>query len=87
MLVVGLNYSSLLVVAVCASLPVVPPGKWYCKFCQKMFQREKYVKHNANAVAAASVSGVDPIKHIAERCTCIDNNPEEAEVIACVLCR
>uniref|UniRef100_A0A5B7BL46 PHD-type domain-containing protein n=1 Tax=Davidia involucrata TaxID=16924 RepID=A0A5B7BL46_DAVIN len=71
----------------CASLTSVPRGKWYCKYCQNMFQRDKFVEHNANAVAAGRVSGVDPIEQITKRCIRIVKNPEEAEVIACVLCR
>lgn len=50
-----------------------------------MFQREKFVEHNANAVAAGRVSGVDPIEQITKRCIRIVN--PEAEVSACVLCR
>ncbi|KAA8518665.1 hypothetical protein F0562_016139 [Nyssa sinensis] len=65
----------------CASLTSIPRGKWYCKYCQNMFQRERFLEHNANAVAAGRVSGVDP------RCIRIVKIPREAEVIACVLCR
>ncbi|XP_031127403.1 uncharacterized protein LOC116029493 isoform X1 [Ipomoea triloba] len=71
----------------CASLPSVPRGKWYCKYCENMFQREKFVEHNANALAAGRVSGIDPIEQITKRCIRIVKNPEEAEVIACVICR
>ncbi|KAA8518666.1 hypothetical protein F0562_016140 [Nyssa sinensis] len=65
----------------CASLTSIPRGKWYSKYCQNMFQRERFLEHNANAVAAGRVSGVDP------RCIRIVKIPREAEVIACVLCR
>ncbi|CAK9157701.1 unnamed protein product [Ilex paraguariensis] len=71
----------------CASLSSIPRGKWFCKYCQNMFQRERFVEHNANAVAAGRVSGVDPIEQITKRLIRIVKNPEEAEVIACVLCR
>ncbi|XP_019152471.1 PREDICTED: increased DNA methylation 1 isoform X1 [Ipomoea nil] len=71
----------------CASLPSVPRGKWYCKYCENMFQREKFVEHNANALAAGRVSGIDLIEQITKRCIRIVKNPEEAEVIACVICR
>ncbi|KAK4348453.1 hypothetical protein RND71_031208 [Anisodus tanguticus] len=71
----------------CASLLAVPRGKWYCKYCENKFQREKFVEHNANAVAAGRISGIDPIEQITQRCIRIVKNPEEAEVIACVLCR
>ncbi|RVW47942.1 Increased DNA methylation 1 [Vitis vinifera] len=70
---------------VCASLPSIPQDDWYCRYCQNMFQREKFVEHNANAVAAGRVSGVDPIEQITKRCIRIVN--PEAEVSACVLCR
>lgn len=71
----------------CASLQTVPRGKWYCKFCQNRFQREKFVAYNANALAAGRVSGVDAIGQITERCIRIVKNPEASEVFACVLCR
>ncbi|CAL5422272.1 unnamed protein product [Camellia sinensis] len=71
----------------CASLSSIPRGKWYCNYCQNKFQREKYVEHNANAVAAGRVSGVDPIEQITKRCIRIVKNPEDSEVVACVLCR
>ncbi|EPS62785.1 hypothetical protein M569_12002, partial [Genlisea aurea] len=71
----------------CASLSSVPDGKWYCTYCQNMFEREKFVMWNANAVAAGRVSGVDPIEQITNRCIRIVKNPEEADVIACVICR
>ncbi|XP_057779274.1 uncharacterized protein LOC130997863 isoform X2 [Salvia miltiorrhiza] len=71
----------------CASLSSIPRGKWYCTYCQNMFLREKFVEWNANAVAAGRVSGIDPIEQITNRCIRIVKNPEEAEVIACVICR
>ncbi|CAA3013300.1 Histone acetyltransferase [Olea europaea subsp. europaea] len=71
----------------CASLSSIPPGKWYCTYCRNMFQRERFVEHNANAVAAGRMSGVDPIKQITNRCIRIVKNPGELEVIACVICR
>ncbi|KAF8395308.1 hypothetical protein HHK36_019251 [Tetracentron sinense] len=70
----------------CVSLSSIPRGTWYCKYCQNMFQREKFVEHNADAVAAGRVSGVDPIEQISKRCIRIVKNPE-AEVGGCVLCR
>lgn len=73
--------------AECASLSSIPRGKWYCTYCQNMFQREKFVERNANAVAAGRVVGIDPIEQITNRCIRIVKNPEEAEVIACVICR
>ncbi|RXH80827.1 hypothetical protein DVH24_004741 [Malus domestica] len=70
----------------CASLPSVPRGDWYCKFCQNMFQREKFVEHNENAVAAGRIDGIDPIEQITQRCIRIVKDIE-AELTGCVLCR
>ncbi|PHT70999.1 hypothetical protein T459_26103 [Capsicum annuum] len=64
-----------------------PRGKWYCKYCESMLQREKFAERNANALAAARVSGVDSIEQITNRCIYFVKNAEEAEFIACVLCR
>ncbi|XP_016475395.2 uncharacterized protein LOC107797055 [Nicotiana tabacum] len=72
---------------VCASLPAIPRGKWYCKYCESMLQREKFAERSANALAAGRVSGIDPIEQITKRCIRIVKNAEEAEFIACVLCR
>ncbi|GAB4856550.1 hypothetical protein Ancab_014468 [Ancistrocladus abbreviatus] len=69
----------------CASLHGVPRGKWYCQYCQNMFEREKFVAHNANAVAAGRVSGVDPIEEINKRCIRIVKD-FEADVTSCALC-
>lgn len=73
--------------AECASLSSIPRGKWYCKYCESMFQRERFVEHNANAVAAGRVPGVNAIEQVANRCIRIVKSPEDAEVIACVICR
>lgn len=70
----------------CASLSSVPRGNWYCKYCENMFQRERYVKNNANALAAGRVLGVDPIEQIQRRAIRIITNLE-AEVSGCALCR
>lgn len=71
-------------VAECASLTSIPRGKWYCNYCENMFQKEKFV--NANAVAAGRVSGVDPIEQITKRCIRIVKNIG-SEVTGCALCR
>ncbi|KAG7961200.1 hypothetical protein I3843_09G004200 [Carya illinoinensis] len=70
----------------CASLTSIPRGDWYCTYCQNMFQREKFVEHNENAVAAGRISGVDPIEQITKRCIRIVKNIE-ADLSGCVLCR
>lgn len=68
----------------CVGLPSIPRGKWYCKYCQ---QSMKLVADNANAVAAGRVAGIDPIEQIMTRCMRIVKNPENTELVACVLCR
>ncbi|XP_061352612.1 increased DNA methylation 1-like isoform X3 [Gastrolobium bilobum] len=69
----------------CASLSSIPRGDWYCQFCQNMFEREKFVAYNANAVAAGRVEGVDPIEQITNRCIRIVKDIE-AELSGCALC-
>ncbi|XP_024022980.1 uncharacterized protein LOC21405419 [Morus notabilis] len=70
----------------CASLSAIPRGDWYCQYCQNLFEREKFVANNANALAAGRISGVDPIEEITQRCIRIVKNIE-AELSGCVLCR
>ncbi|XP_054803918.1 increased DNA methylation 1-like [Prosopis cineraria] len=70
----------------CASLLSIPRGNWYCKFCQNMFQRERFVAHNVNAVAAGRVEGVDPIEQITKRCVRIVEDVD-TELNGCALCR
>ena len=78
--------TNLLACAECASLTTIPRGDWYCTYCQNMFQREKFLEHNENALAAGRVSGVDPIEEISRRCIRIVRNIE-ADLSGCVLCR
>lgn len=78
--------SNLLIYADCASLPEIPRGRWYCQYCENMFMREKFVEHNANAVAAGRISGVDAIEQITSRCIRIVKNIE-SELSGCALCR
>ncbi|KAL6976381.1 hypothetical protein U1Q18_025167 [Sarracenia purpurea var. burkii] len=70
----------------CVSLPSIPSGTWYCKYCQNMFQKEKFVERNANAVAAGRIAGIDPIEEITKRCIRIVETAE-ADVDGCALCR
>ncbi|XP_044481777.1 uncharacterized protein LOC123208372 [Mangifera indica] len=70
----------------CVSLPAIPKGAWYCRYCQNTFQKEKFVEHNANAIAAGRVLGIDPIAQITNRCIRIVGTPE-TELGGCVLCR
>lgn len=51
-----------------------------------MFQQEKSVERNANAVAAGRVAGVDPIEQITKRCIRIFKTPE-VDFGGCALCR
>ncbi|KAJ6904533.1 hypothetical protein NC652_022525 [Populus alba x Populus x berolinensis] len=51
----------------CLSLPSIPKGKWYCKYCLNTFEKEKFVERNANAIAAGRVAGTDPIEQITRR--------------------
>ncbi|KAK6926698.1 Zinc finger, PHD-finger [Dillenia turbinata] len=69
----------------CLSLPELPTGTWYCRYCHHMFQKEKFVKHNANAIAAGRVPGVDLIGQM-QRCTRVVKS-SEAEIGGCILCR
>ncbi|KAJ6403366.1 hypothetical protein OIU84_015297 [Salix udensis] len=72
--------------AECLSLPSIPRGKWYCKYCLNTFEKEKFVEHNANAIAAGRIAGVDPIEQITRRCIRIVKT-FEAEAGGCVFCR
>nr|GEU82865.1 zinc finger, PHD-type [Tanacetum cinerariifolium] len=74
----------------------VPQGTWYCKYCQNMFQKEKFVERNENARAAGRVAGIDPLEEITKRCIRVVANPEVGEpggvpskkgAPACVLCK
>eukprot|EP00257_Ricinus_communis_P018791 XP_015577596.1 uncharacterized protein LOC8275257 [Ricinus communis] len=70
----------------CLALPEIPTGRWYCKFCLNNFQKEKFVEHNANAIAAGRVAGVDPIDQITRRCIRIVKTMD-ADFGGCVFCR
>ena len=76
----------ILVYAECASLSSIPKGDWYCKYCQNMFERKRFLQHDANAVEAGRVSGVDSVEQITKRCIRIVKNLE-AELSGCLLCR
>ncbi|PWA87636.1 zinc finger, PHD-type [Artemisia annua] len=73
----------------------VPQGTWYCKYCQNMFQKEKFVERNENARAAGRVAGIDPLEEITKRCIRVVANPVVGEpgvpskkgAPACVLCK
>ncbi|XWS73994.1 hypothetical protein CRYUN_Cryun02cG0177200 [Craigia yunnanensis] len=71
----------------CVSLPSMPTGTWHCRYCQNTFQKEKFVEHNVNALAAGRVAGIDPIDQITKRCIRIIKTPETEVLSVCVLCR
>ncbi|KAL0283237.1 UNVERIFIED_CONTAM: Increased DNA methylation 1, partial [Sesamum radiatum] len=52
----------------CVGLSAIPQGIWYCKYCQNMFEKEKFAEPDANAIAAGRVPGVDPLEAITLRC-------------------
>ncbi|RAL46045.1 hypothetical protein DM860_006199 [Cuscuta australis] len=72
--------------AVCVSLPRIPTGTWFCKYCENMFAKERFVENNVNAIAAGRVAGIDALEQITKRCIRIVDSLH-AEVGVCVLCR
>nr|XP_027084812.1 uncharacterized protein LOC113706931 [Coffea arabica] len=70
----------------CVNLPSIPKDNWYCRYCLNMIEKEKFVEHNANAVAAGRVAGIDPVEEVKKRCVRIVG-VLEPEVGGCVLCR
>ncbi|KAH1055601.1 hypothetical protein J1N35_033666 [Gossypium stocksii] len=54
---------------------------------QNTFQKEKFVEHNANALAAGRVAGIDPIEQITKRSIRIIKTPEIEVPSVCLLCR
>lgn len=67
-------------------MQVIPEGKFHCRFCKNTFEKEKFVEHNANAVAAGRVAGVDPIEQITTRCIRIVGTVA-TDIGGCALCR
>ncbi|CDP07019.1 unnamed protein product [Coffea canephora] len=70
----------------CVNLPSIPKDNWYCRYCLNMIEKEKFVEHNANAVAAGRVAGIDPVEEVKKRCVRIVG-VSEPEVGGCILCR
>ncbi|KAL9143458.1 hypothetical protein ABFS82_14G238000 [Erythranthe guttata] len=70
----------------CVGLPRLPQGTWYCKYCQNMFEKEKFAEYSANAIAAGRVPGVDPLAEITQRCIRIVET-FEADIGGCAICR
>ncbi|KAF3441261.1 hypothetical protein FNV43_RR15174 [Rhamnella rubrinervis] len=52
----------------CLKLLTIPTGTWYCKNCQNLYEKEKFVERNANAVATGRVPGIDSIEQITNCC-------------------
>ncbi|KAL0460742.1 UNVERIFIED_CONTAM: Increased DNA methylation 1, partial [Sesamum latifolium] len=70
----------------CVGLPAIPQGIWYCKYCQNMFEKEKFAEPDANALAARRVPGVDPLEAITQRCIRVVGTLE-LEIGGCAICR
>ncbi|OWM73735.1 hypothetical protein CDL15_Pgr026839 [Punica granatum] len=70
----------------CIHLSRLPTGGWNCKHCENMFQKEKFVESNANALAAGRIAGADAIQQITNRCIRIVKTPE-TDSGGCALCR
>lgn len=71
----------------CLFLPTIPQGKWYCRYCEDMFQKEKFAERNPNAIAAGRVPGVDPVEQITNRCIRIVKTLDTQDGGGCALCR
>ncbi|KAL1544099.1 hypothetical protein AAHA92_20995 [Salvia divinorum] len=71
----------------CVGVLSIPQGIWYCKYCQNMFEKEKFAENDANAIAAGRVPGVDPLEDITRRCIRIVANIEKYIGGGCVICR
>ncbi|XP_057526493.1 uncharacterized protein LOC130805725 [Amaranthus tricolor] len=71
----------------CISISEIPPNKWYCKYCEDNFQREKFAERNPNAIAAGRVPGVDSIEQITNRCIRIVKISDTQDVGGCAICR
>ncbi|KAL0293128.1 UNVERIFIED_CONTAM: Increased DNA methylation 1 [Sesamum radiatum] len=69
----------------CVGLSAIPQGIWYCKYCQNMFEKEKFAEPDANAIAAGRVPGVDPLEAITQRCIRVVATLEP-EIGGCALC-
>ncbi|KAK4408447.1 hypothetical protein Sango_0425700 [Sesamum angolense] len=80
------SFCSLGLFAECVGLSAIPQGIWYCKYCQNMFEKEKFAEPDANAIAAGRVPGVDPLEAITQRCIRVVGTLEP-EIGGCALCR
>ncbi|KAL0416002.1 UNVERIFIED_CONTAM: hypothetical protein Slati_3432100, partial [Sesamum latifolium] len=72
--------------AECVGLSAIPRGICYCKYCQNMFEKEKFAEPDANAIAAGRLPGVDPLEAITQRCIRVVGTLEP-EIGGCAICR
>ncbi|KAL0416010.1 UNVERIFIED_CONTAM: hypothetical protein Slati_3432900, partial [Sesamum latifolium] len=70
----------------CVGLSAIPRGICYCKYCQNMFEKEKFAEPDANAIAAGRLPGVDPLEAITQRCIRVVGTLEP-EIGGCAICR
>ncbi|WVZ02363.1 hypothetical protein V8G54_023169 [Vigna mungo] len=68
----------------CVSLPCIPSGTWYCRYCQNLSENNKYIEHNESTKVVGRVEGIDPLEQINQRCIRI---VKEFEIGGCALCR
>ncbi|XP_004506110.1 uncharacterized protein [Cicer arietinum] len=69
----------------CVPLLCIPSSFWYCRYCQNIMRKGRYVEHNANALAAGRIAGVD-LEQITQRFIRIVKATEDDES-GCALCR
>ncbi|KAL0462443.1 UNVERIFIED_CONTAM: Increased DNA methylation 1 [Sesamum latifolium] len=70
----------------CVGLSAIPQGIWYCRYCQNMFEKEKFDEPDANALAAGRVPGVDPLEAIKQRRIRVVGTLEPEDG-GCAICR
>ncbi|KAK4772304.1 hypothetical protein SAY86_014079 [Trapa natans] len=70
----------------CVNLSSLPTGSWSCRYCENIFHNERFVEHNANALAAGRVAGTDAIQQITNRCIRIVQILDTG-IGGCALCR
>ncbi|PKA60862.1 hypothetical protein AXF42_Ash006497 [Apostasia shenzhenica] len=70
----------------CLGWSCIPEGDWHCQYCVNMHQKDRYVAHNDNALAAGRIPGVDAIDQILKRSILIVKVPD-ASIGGCSLCR
>ncbi|KAL8216954.1 hypothetical protein R6Q57_023791 [Mikania cordata] len=61
-----------------------PFEKWFCKYCQVSM---KCLGSIFKYVVGGTVSGINPIEEVVNRCVRIIENSNKHDLVACVLCR